>query len=83
MPKLLDAPFWLDPTDRHKMASVMQVSSRPLQYDYTQASGNWRHDRVSGEFVWANAIHPVAADGLSPEQAIDEAIARIKQILAE
>ncbi len=29
MPKLLDAPFWLDPSDPHRMASVMQVSSRP------------------------------------------------------
>ena len=47
----------------------------PLQYDYTQASGNWRHDRVSGEFIWARAIHRVAADGISPEQAVDEAIA--------
>ena len=33
--------------------------------------------------VWAKAIHRVAADGISPEQAVDEAIARIKQILAE
>jgi hypothetical protein len=27
--------------------------------------------------------HRVAADGISPEQAVDDAIARIKQILAE
>jgi multiple sugar transport system substrate-binding protein len=81
MPKLLDAPFWLDPSDRHRMAAVMQVASRPLQYDYAQASGDWRHDRVWQEYTWANAIHRVAADGISPEQAVDEAIARIKQIL--
>jgi hypothetical protein len=30
-----------------------------------------------------NAFHRVAADGISPEQAVDEAIALIKQILAE
>jgi multiple sugar transport system substrate-binding protein len=83
MPKLLDAPFWLDPSDRHRMAAVMQVASRPLQYDYAQASGNWRHDRVWQELTWAKAIHRVAAEGISPEQAVDEAIARIKQILAE
>jgi hypothetical protein len=29
------------------------------------------------------AIHRVAAEGVSPEQAVDEAIARIKQILSE
>ena len=31
----------------------------------------------------AKGVHRVAADGISPEQAVDEAIARIKQILAE
>jgi multiple sugar transport system substrate-binding protein len=38
---------------------------------------------VSRECVWAKAIHRVAADGISPEQAVDEAIARIKEILSE
>jgi multiple sugar transport system substrate-binding protein len=83
MQKLLDQPFWLDPSDPHRMAAVMQVSSRPMQYDYAQASGNWRHGQLRQEFTWAKAIHRVAADGVSPEQAVDEAIARIKQILAE
>jgi multiple sugar transport system substrate-binding protein len=83
MPKLLDAPFWLDPGDPHRMASVIQVSSRPLAHDFAQALGNWRHDTVWQEFTWAQAIHRVAAEGISPEQAVDEAIARIKQILSE
>ena len=34
MSKLLDQPFWLDTSDPHRMASVMQVSSRPLAHDY-------------------------------------------------
>ena len=83
MQKLLDAPFWLDPSDPHRMASVMQVSSRPLARDYAAASGNWRHQLVNQELVWSKAIHRVAADGISSAQAVDEAIARIKQILAE
>jgi multiple sugar transport system substrate-binding protein len=82
MPKLLDAPFWLDPSDRHRMAAAMQIASRPTQYDYSVVSGNWRYDLVWQEQVWAKAVHRVAADGISPEQAVDEAIARIKQILA-
>jgi multiple sugar transport system substrate-binding protein len=81
--KLLDQPFWLDPSDRHRMASVMQVASRPLAHDYGAASGNWRHDLVSQQNIWGKAIHRVAADGVSPEQAVDEAIARIKEILSE
>jgi multiple sugar transport system substrate-binding protein len=65
------------------MAAVMQVASRPLAHDYRAASGNWRHDLVSQQNVWGNAIHRVAAEGISPQQAVDEAIARIKQILSE
>ena len=83
MPKLLEAPFWLDPSDRHHMAAVMQIASRPMQYDYATVSGNWRYRLVWQEQVWAKAVHRVAADGISPEQAVDEAIARIKQILQE
>jgi len=65
------------------MAAVMQASSRPMGHNYAQASGNYRHQVVSTERVWAKAVHHVAADGISPEQAVDEAIARIKQILSE
>jgi hypothetical protein len=43
MPKLLDAPFWLDARDPHRMAAVMQVALRPMQYDYATVSGNWRY----------------------------------------
>jgi multiple sugar transport system substrate-binding protein len=35
------------------------------------------------EEIWPKAVHRVAADGLTPEQAVDEAIARVKQILSE
>ena len=83
IPALLDQPFWLDPSDPHHMAAVMQVDSRPLAYDYAVASGDLGHDKVFQERVWGKAINRVAADGISPEQAVDEAIARIKEILAE
>jgi multiple sugar transport system substrate-binding protein len=83
MPKLLDAPFWLDPSDPHRMAAAMQFLTRPRAYKYAVASGDPRHLFVARENVWAKAVHRVAAEGISPEQAVDEAIARIKQILAE
>jgi multiple sugar transport system substrate-binding protein len=84
MPKLLDAPFWLDPSDPHRMAAVMQIASRPTDYDYATVTGDWRYDLAAWqENVWGNAVHRVVADGISPEQAVDEAIARIKQILSE
>ena len=83
MPALLRQPFWLDPHDRHLMAEVMQVEARPMTHSYAAASGEWRHDWVFQERVWAKAIHRVAAEGISPDQGVDEAIARIKQILSE
>jgi multiple sugar transport system substrate-binding protein len=83
MPALLDQPFWLDPSDRHHMAAVMQAETLPLLHDYTAASGDLGHDQILNEEVWAKAIHRIVTEGISPEQAVDEAIARIKQILSE
>ena len=82
--KLLDQPFWLDPSDRHRMAAVMQVKTRPLAHNYAAASGDlaarpWSSRSASGQ----KAIHRVVAENISPEQAVDEAIARIKEILSE
>jgi multiple sugar transport system substrate-binding protein len=84
LPGLLRQPFWLDPSDRHRMAAVMQVASRPSMYSYVAASGDRRYDRTRyPEHVWGKAIHRVAVEGITPEQAVDEAIARIKQVLSE
>jgi multiple sugar transport system substrate-binding protein len=80
---LLDSPFWLDTSDRHHMVAAMQAASRPLAHFYTAASGDLRHNEVFNERVWGKAIHRIVTEGISPEQAVDEAIARIKQILSE
>jgi hypothetical protein len=61
MPKLLDAPFWLDPSDRHRMAGVMQVASRPT-YNHAHTSGNWRLDRV-----WQEHTRSVGQVSRGPE----------------
>ena len=82
MPKLLEQPFWLDPSDPHRMAAVMQVSSRRLATTKPRPRRLAPH-LVEQEHVWAKAIHRIVTEGISPEQAVDEAIARIKQILAE
>ena len=81
MPKLLQAPFWLDPGDPHRMRSAMQLLTRPRPYYYQHVSGDWGH--IEAYTVWPEAVQRVATDGISPEQAVDEAIARIKQILSE
>jgi hypothetical protein len=43
----------------------------------------WQSGPIWEENVWAKAVHRVAVEGWSPEQAVDAAIARIKQILSE
>jgi multiple sugar transport system substrate-binding protein len=83
MPKLLEQPFWLDPSDRHHMVSAIQFLTRPRTYLYSVVSGDPRHALVNRENVWGKAVHRVVADGISPEQAVDEAIARIKRIVSE
>ena len=82
MPKLLEAPFWLDPSDPHRMAAAMQVRSQPRELRLLcglrlAARRGWQ------ESLWGKAVHRVVTEGISPEQAVDEAIARIKQILSE
>ena len=83
MPKLLDAPFWLDPSDPHRMRCGDAVPDPPACQRLAAASRDWRYLLPDREQVWAKAVHRVAAEGISPEQAVDEAIARIKQILSE
>ncbi|MCE3250762.1 MAG: transporter substrate-binding protein, partial [Geminicoccaceae bacterium] len=78
MTKLIDSPFWLDPSDPHRMASAMQALTQPHVYDTGVMS-----DRVWDDRVWQKAVRRVAAEGVSPEQAVDEAIARFKQLESE
>jgi hypothetical protein len=40
-------------------------------------------DPAAGARTGSRAVHRIVTQGISPEQAVDEAIARIKQILAE
>jgi hypothetical protein len=65
------------------MRSAIQSMTQPHLMDVELRDEPWRAGRIWGENVWGNAVHRVVADGLTPEQAVDEAIARIKQILNE
>jgi len=85
MPALLAAPFWLDPDDPHRMAAAMQFLAQPRDYweAYPAFSGEWRHDNVFRDRVWPTAVYRVVAEGFSPEQAVDEAIARVHHFLSK
>ncbi len=67
----------------HRLRSAVQLLTKPHHTAGAVQGNEWRSGRIWQENVWGRAVHRVAADGLSPEQAVDEAIARIKQILSE
>jgi multiple sugar transport system substrate-binding protein len=80
MPTLLDTPFWRDAKDPHRTAAVTQLG-QPVAPSYPNL--NPKYGQVDEEAVWEKAVHRIAADGVTPEQAADEAIARVKKILAD
>jgi multiple sugar transport system substrate-binding protein len=83
MRKLVEQPFWLDPSDPHRLHAAVQTMTRPHQIILGVRDHEWRSSREWQENVWGRAVHRVVTEGISPEQAVDEAIARIKQILNE
>lgn len=80
MPALLETPFWQDPKDPHRTAAAKQLG-QPVAASYPNLDPRWV--QVDEEAVWETAVNRIAVEGLTPEQAADEAIARIKEILAE
>jgi multiple sugar transport system substrate-binding protein len=72
MRKLVEQPFWLNPSDPHRMFAAIQIMTRPHLIDIGVRDHEWQSDRVTDENVWGNAVHRVAADGISPAQAVDE-----------
>jgi multiple sugar transport system substrate-binding protein len=83
MRKLVEQPFWLDPSDPHRMRAAIQILTQPHLLNMDVRDHEWRSVQIWQENVWGNAVHRVVAEGITPEQAVDEAIARIKQILSE
>jgi multiple sugar transport system substrate-binding protein len=80
MPALLETPFWQDPKDPHRTAAASQLG-QPVAL--SNSSLNPKYGQVDNEAVWEKAVHRIVADDLTPEQAADEAIARVKEILAD
>ena len=80
MPALLETSFWQDSKDPHRTVAAKQLG-QPVAPSYPTL--NPKYGQVDDEAVWEKAVHRIVADGLTPEQAADEAIARVKEILAE
>jgi hypothetical protein len=65
------------------MRAAIQIMTQPQLLNEDVRDNEWRSGLIAEEHVWGKAVHRVVADGISPEQAVDEAIARIKEILGE
>lgn len=80
MPKLQQNPVWHDTNDPH-LAALLRQSQQPNRPSYQ--AFHPAYGEVLSQNVWAGAILGVLQENLSPEQAADRAIARIKQIFAD
>lgn len=80
MPALLQTPFWQDPKDPHRTAAARQLG-QPVAPSYRNL--NPKYGRVEEQAIWEKAVNRIAVDGLTPEQAADEAIVQVKEILAK
>lgn len=74
-------PFWTNPADPHISIAtkvLTQGQTRPFYPAYHPA-----YSAAIQKNVWSQALNRVIVDGVSAEQAADEAIAQIKQIFAQ
>lgn len=81
MESSLSDPFWADPADPHIAVAVQQFTQSPTRPFYHAV--NAAYAQVQAENVWGQAIGRVVTDDMTSEQAVDEAIAQIQQILSE
>ena len=65
------------------MRAAVQLLTRRHQMQDFLRDYEWRSGRFWQEHVWEKAVHRVVTEGLSPEQAVNEATARIMQLLSE
>jgi multiple sugar transport system substrate-binding protein len=74
-------PFWKNPKDPHVSRATHTFETQPTRLFYT--FDNPAYSNVLKENVWGKALARVIVEKVPPEQAADEAIARIKEIFAE
>ena len=74
-------PFWSDPSDPH--ISTVSKTFTEGRIRYFQISQNPAYSRVLDDNVWGKALNKVILSNISPEQAADESIEKIKQIFED
>jgi hydroxymethylpyrimidine pyrophosphatase-like HAD family hydrolase len=69
------SPFWQ--ADRHRKAVYTQFMGGTQPFDFVK---NYKFTTLNNENVWAKAMNRVVSEKVPVEQAVDELIARIKQV---
>jgi multiple sugar transport system substrate-binding protein len=82
MPEIIkNDPFWTDSKDPHIPVAVKQEVDGPTE-PWPMAY-NPAYAQVNAEEIWGTAEGAVLVHGETPEQAVDEAFSRIKEIFAQ
>jgi multiple sugar transport system substrate-binding protein len=68
-------PFWQE--DRHRKSVFDQYAAGTVPFEFTK---NYKFTVLNNENVWAKAMNRVASEKVPVEKAVDEMIARIKQV---
>jgi multiple sugar transport system substrate-binding protein len=69
------SPFWQ--ADRHRKAVYAQFTGGTQPFDFTK---NWKFTILNNENVWAKAMNRVVSEKVPVDKAVDELIARIKEV---
>ena len=70
-----ESPFWQ--ADRHRKAVYDQFKAGTLPFEFTK---NYKFTILNNENVWAKAMNRVVSEKVPVEKAVDEMIARIKEV---
>ncbi|GAB1543515.1 hypothetical protein NUACC21_61900 [Scytonema sp. NUACC21] len=74
-------PFWTNPSDMHlSTASKALIKGQTRPFYFVQ---NPAYSQVLQQNVWGKALNRIAIDGISPQQAANEAMEQIHQIFAK
>jgi multiple sugar transport system substrate-binding protein len=73
--KAQDSNFWL--ADRHRKSVHDQFKAGTVTFEFTK---NYKFTILNNENVWAKAMNRVVNEKIPVDKAVDEMIARIKQV---
>lgn len=76
--RLIERPYWKDTSDHHKAVEVRQFTQRP-QTPFPHVF-NHRLIQVNAENAYGRAVTRVVLENWTPERAVDELIARMKEL---